>query len=202
MNDSLLGLVGNTNYESDEFLSSTAYLFSQHNENLANGLYDTPTDLSINIDPVPSSNILPETNITPIDPGETIGQALDFGSFDGDGALSHTEVVGSGDPVDLYQFSISQNNEFNFVLEGLSADADLHLVDSNGAILVASDNLDTSVEILTASLPAGTYYLGVAFYDGLDTSYNLHAIGGENALSIAEINTFVDPALTTDFALI
>lgn len=45
------GLVGNTNYESDEFLSSTAYLFSQHNENLANGLYDTPTDLAINVDP-------------------------------------------------------------------------------------------------------------------------------------------------------
>ena len=196
------GLVGTTNYESDEFLSTTAYLFSQHNENLANGLYDTPTDLSIDIDPVPSPNILPETNITLIDPGETIGQALDFGSFDGDGALSYTEVVGSSDPVDLYQFSISQNNEFNFVLEGLSADADLHLVDSNGAILVASDNLGTSVEILTASLPAGTYYLGVASYDGLDTSYNLHVIGGENALSIAEINTFVDPALTTDFALI
>lgn len=137
-----------------------------------------------------------------IDPGETVDEALDLGIFDGSGFLSHTGDVGSSDPVDLYQFSISQNNNFNFVLEGMSADVDLHLVDVNGAILARSENISTDAEILTASLPAGTYFLGAASYNNLDTSYNLHVIGGENALTSAEINEIAPTLSTTDFALI
>ena len=309
------GLVGNTNYESDEFLSSTAYLFSQHNENLANGLYDNavsigtppaaetkeipiniqnigvfngsssialtdsiqagthpdvyqfsidhPNDFTITLNglsadadlylfdgnglEVAVSNnsaleaetlsgtldagtyslgivsydgidtgydlaiqtgefasgtaITSPAPVVPNDPGATIDMALDFGAFDGDGWLAYEESVSGSDPVDLYQFSIGQSNNFNFVVEGMMADVDLHLVDQNGAIIAASENLNTDVEILAGSLPAGTYYLGVASYDGLDTSYNLHVIGGESALSTAEIDA-VAPGLATDFALV
>lgn len=329
--NSLLGLVGNTNYEFDEFESYTAYLFSQHNENLANGLYedtisvetppatnteetpsniqnigifngnnsislvdgieanshpdvyqfniDRPNNFTITLDDLsadadfylfdgngaeiavsnnyeleaetlsetldagtyslgivsydgmdteyslsiqtgefasatetdptaaPAPIALGDPIISPDliaseDPGETLDLALDFGAFDGDGMLSHSEGVGASDSTDLYRFSISQSNDFNFVLEGMSADADLHLVDINGEILAASENYNTDAEILIGSLPAGTYFLGVDSYDGIDTDYNLHAVGGENALSLAEINEVVAPGLATEFAFI
>lgn len=195
---SLEGLVGNTNYPLSEFQSNTAAQFSQHLENQANGLLDVPISPVV---PTPVSPGIPTDPTIPTDPGETIDLALDLGIFDGDGALTHTDDVGSSDPMDLYQFSISQNNEFNFVLEGMSADVDLHLVDSNGEILIASENLNTDAEILTASLPAGTYFLGVASYDNTDTNYNLSVFGGENSLTSAEIDGF-DPMLaTTDFLI-
>ena len=193
----LEGLVGNTNYDSSEFQSNTAYQFSQFLDFQETGLYDTPTNPTI----YPDVTIPTDSTVT-IDPGETLDEALDFGAFDGSGGFTYTDAVGSSDPVDLYQFNITQNNNFNFVLGGLSADADLQLVDSNGDILVASENYNTDAEILTASLPAGTYYLGVAFYDGIDTSYNLSVFAGENASSPAEIDAVVDPSLTTDFALV
>ena len=115
--------------------------------------------------------------------------------------LTYSEEVGASDPTDLYQFSISQSNDFNFVIEGMSADTDLSLMDSNGEIIAVSENYDTDIEILTGSLLAGTYFLGVESYDSMDTDYNLHAIAGENALSLAEINE-IAPGLATEFALI
>jgi hypothetical protein len=166
-------LVGNTNFESGEFA------------------FTTEIDPTVAPDPIASE-----------DPGETLDLALDFGAFDGTGMLTHTEGIGASDPTDLYQFNISQSNDFNFVLEGMSADADLLLIDGNGEVIAVSENLDTDAEILTGSLPAGTYFLGVNSYDGIDTDYNLHAIGGENALSLTEINEVVAPGLATEFALI
>ena len=192
---SLEGLVGNTNYDSSDFTSNTAYQFSQFLENQENGLYDTPT--------ISTSPAITTDPTTTINPGETIDEALDLGIFDGNGSLVTTDGVGSSDLVDLYESSISESNDFNFVLDGLSADADLRLVDSNGEILTASENLNTDMEILAGSLPAGTYFLEVASLDNIDTSYNLSVFGGENALTSAETEEFVDPTLaTTDLVLI
>ncbi|MGL5834195.1 MAG: PPC domain-containing protein [Waterburya sp.] len=192
---SLEGLVGNTNYDSSDFTSNTAYQFSQFLENQANSLDDTST--------VSTSPAMTTDPTITIDSGETIDEALDLGIFDGNGSLITTDGVGSSDLVDLYEFSIGEGNDFNFVLDGLSADADLRLVDSNGEILAASENLNTDMEILTASLPAGTYFLGVASHDNIDTSYNLSVFGGENALTSSETQEVVDPTLaTTDLMLI
>ena len=135
------------------------------------------------------------------DPGETFDSALDFGAFDGTGMLTHSEGVGASDPTDLYRFDISQTNNFNFVVEGMSADVDLSIIDSSGEVIAVSENANTDIEVLTGSLPVGTYFLGVNSYDLMDTDYNLHAVGGENAMSLAEINE-IAPGLATEFALI
>ena len=150
----------------------------------------TETDPTVAPDPIASE-----------DPGETLDLALDFGAFDDTGMLTYSESVGDSDPTDFYQFSISQSNDFNFVLEGISADADLSLIDSNGEVIAVSENYDTDVEILTGSLPADTYFLKINSFDSIDTDYNLHAIAGENALSLAEINE-IAPGLATEFASI
>jgi hypothetical protein len=206
--NSLVGQVGNTNYDSSEFMSNTAYQFSQFLEDGANGLFDLHTDPTIPTNPiapapspiVPAPSpiapapdpIAPAPSPDPIDPGETLDEALDLGIFDGSGTLNVPGEVGGSDPIDLYQFSISQNNNFNFTLDGMSADADLVLIDSNNVVLTASVNTDSNAEVLDVSLEAGTYFLGVASYDGYETSYDLSVSGGEYALS-ATTDTIADP---------
>ncbi|MBE9044695.1 pre-peptidase C-terminal domain-containing protein [Pleurocapsales cyanobacterium LEGE 10410] len=201
--NSLVGQVGNSNYDSSELLGNTTYQFSQLLEDRANGVFDLHTDATIPTNPVapaPSpiapapSPIAPAPSPDPIDPGETIDEALDLGIFDGSGFLTQTGDVGSSDPIDLYQFTISQNNNFNFVLEGMSADADLHLVNTSGQIIAASENADLNAEFLDVNLGAGTYFLGVASYDGIDTSYDLSVYGGEYAMSSLP-NEIADPSL-------
>lgn len=218
--NSLVGLVGNTNYDSSELVSDTAYQFSQFLEDRTNGLYDTPVDLAIHTDPtmptnsgfptnpgiptdptMPTNPGIPTDPTMPTDPGETISEALDFGSFDGSGTLVYTDSVGSSDLIDLYQFSITQSNSFSFVLDGMSADADLAILDSSGAVLTASVNADLSAEVLDVNLESGTYFLGVASYNGMDTSYDLSVYGGEYAMS-SPTNAIADPTLmaSEDFA--
>ena len=132
------------------------------------------------------------------DPGETFDTALDIEVFD-DGQFTYTDEVGSRDSWDLYQFDISQSNDFNFVLKGMNADADLQLFDGTGEAVAISDNIG-NVEILTGSLSAGNYFLGVNSYDGIDTNYELSVLYGENAYSSAEIiNAGIDSVLVTEF---
>ena len=134
-------------------------LDTEYSLSIQTGDFASATETDAIGDPITSPN--PIDPITSEDPGETLDLALDFGAFDGTGMLTYSEEVGASDPTDLYQFSITQSNDFNFVLEGMSADADLRLIDGNGETIAVSENLNTDAEILTGSLPAGTYFLGV-----------------------------------------
>ena len=156
---------------------------------------DIPIDPTMPITPgVPTNPGIPTDPTMPTDPGETISEALDFGSFDGSGTLTHTDSVGSNDLIDLYQFSITESNSFSFVLDGMSADADLAILDSSSEVLTASANADLSAEVLDVNLGAGTYFLGVVSYDSMDTSYDLSVYGGEYAMA-SSTNAIADPSL-------
>jgi serine protease len=142
-----------------------------------------------------SSSATTSTNsyTPPTDPGATLDEALDLGLFSGDGTITITDGVGSSDPADAYQFSIDQDNNFSFILDGLSADADLYVFDGNGEIIGTSENLDLEAEGLSGSLAAGTYFVGISSYDGLDTSYDLTISGGSFAESSSETDSTSDP---------
>ena len=135
------------------------------------------------------------------EPGETVDKALNIRVFD-DGKRTYTDEVGGSDDLDLYKFSTSRTNDFNFFLTdfGTDADLDLRLLDGNGELLAVS-NSTGDAEILTGDLSAGTYFLGVVPYNRVDSNYELSIYSGDNALSSAEIMRLGFPSvLVTEFS--
>ncbi|OCR01158.1 calcium-binding protein [Oscillatoriales cyanobacterium USR001] len=101
------------------------------------------------------------------------------------GVLSETQVVndfvGTAEPVDIYSFILNSPSRFSLTLDGLTADADVELIqDINrnqvvgiDGIVATSSNLGTTGEkIVSDLLPAGLYFVRVSQFQG-DTSYKL-----------------------------
>jgi hypothetical protein len=109
--------------------------------------------------------------LAPVDnAGNTLAtaRAITVGST----ATSYTDWVGSTDTNDFYRFSLSNTSNFNLGLTGLTADADVRLLDSNGNTIVSSTRSGTASESISRQLNAGTYYIRVFPYSG-STNYNL-----------------------------
>jgi hypothetical protein len=85
---------------------------------------------------------------------------------------TYSDFVGSTDTNDYYRFSLGTTSNFSLDLTGLSADADVSLLNSNGRVITKSTNGGTSSESITRQLNAGTYYVRVYPYSG-STNYNL-----------------------------
>lgn len=203
---------------------SNQSLFATTSANFTFPDRSTPTDRNSPIEPIepiepttpnrptepndptePASPAFPTEPTEPTsipDPGETFADALDLGIFNGDGSVSITEGLDSSDPLDMFQFSIDQSNNFSFTLDGLSADADLYIFDENHELLGASENYNLDSEVLSGNLSAGTYFVGVASFDNLDTGYDLIISGGNDALSSLEASSSIDPiSMSQDFSL-
>ncbi|MCA2708056.1 MAG: S8 family serine peptidase, partial [Microcystis sp. M025S2] len=85
---------------------------------------------------------------------------------------SYSDFVGSADTNDYYRFSLGTSSNFSLSLTGLSADADVSLLDSNGTVITSSTNGSNSSESITRQLNAGTYFVRVYPYSG-STNYDL-----------------------------
>jgi hypothetical protein len=90
----------------------------------------------------------------------------------GSSTTSYTDWVGSTDTNDYYRFSLANSGNFNLGLTGLTADADVQLLNSSGSVIASSVRAGTASESITSQLSAGTYYIRVYPYTG-DTNYNL-----------------------------
>jgi len=90
----------------------------------------------------------------------------------GSSTNSYTDSVGSTDTNDYYCFSLANSGNFNLGLTGMTADADVQLLNSSGSVIASSTNGGTASESITSQLSAGTYYKRVYPYTG-DTNYNL-----------------------------
>ncbi len=86
---------------------------------------------------------------------------------------SVSDWVGKLDSEDYYRFNLDAKSDFEAVIDGLSADADLQLLSSQGNILKSSVNIGTASEQITQTLEAGTYFLNVKSYSDSETFYNL-----------------------------
>ena len=106
----------------------------------------------------------------PDNAGNTLATARDITI--GATPTSYSDFVGSTDTNDYYRFSLGDISDFSLNLTGLSADADVSLLDSNGSVITSSTNGGTSNESVTRQLNAGTYYVRVYPYSG-STNYNL-----------------------------
>ncbi|MEG4857477.1 S8 family serine peptidase [Microcoleus sp. K1-B6] len=97
------------------------------------------------------------------------------------GSISLTEFVGTGDPDDFYRFDINTNSNFSLRLDGLTADADVDLIQdrNRNGVFDFGESIDYSYKVGTtpdvinlSNLAPGTYYVQVSSYLG-STNYNL-----------------------------
>jgi subtilisin family serine protease len=102
--------------------------------------------------------------------GNTLTTARNIGTLSS--SRSFTDFVGSTDTNDYYRFDLSQSSNFSLSLNGLSADADVQLLNSSGTVLTSSANDGTTAESISSTLGTGTYYVRVFPYSG-STNYNL-----------------------------
>lgn len=85
--------------------------------------------------------------------------------------------VGTQDTNDYYRFSVGSLSGFNLTLNGMSANADVHLLNSVGTVIArgtVSGNTGTA-ETISSALDAGTYYIRVFPVGTANTNYNLSA---------------------------
>jgi hypothetical protein len=122
-----------------------------------------------------SANTISTSNQT----DDTLATARNLGTLVG--SRSFSDSVGGTDPLDLYRFDLDVSSNLNLFLNGLSADADLYLIqdlNSNGIVennevLGSSVRAGTSAETVSFNgLAAGTYFAFVYPYEGT-TNYNL-----------------------------
>ena len=102
--------------------------------------------------------------------GNTLATARNIGALSG--TRTFADAVGSSDTNDYYRFSVSNSSNFTLALNGLSADADVQLLNSSGVLIQGSYLEGSLPESITRTLNAGTYYIRVFPYSG-DTNYNL-----------------------------
>lgn len=115
---------------------------------------------------------LSSTALAPVDnAGNRLEVARNLGVLSGN--RSFQDFVGSSDTNDFYRFELNQNSDFSLALTGLTADADVQLLNSSGQVITGSYGSGSSSEDLTRQLTAGTYYLRVYPYAG-STNYNLN----------------------------
>jgi Subtilase family/Bacterial pre-peptidase C-terminal domain/FG-GAP-like repeat len=133
--------------------------------NQGQGVYTTPvTDL--NWEMVSTRRVYRETN-------NSLEQASNLGVLNGNQSFPDFVSITS-DSNDYYRFTLNSNTSFRINLNGLSADADIQLLNSDGNIIGRSTNSTNSEENINIQLASGTYYIRVYAYLGATTSYNLN----------------------------
>ena len=108
--------------------------------------------------------------LPPDNAGNTTLAARDLGTLSTTQNLQ--DWIGSADTNDFYSFTIGTRSNFALALSGLTADADVQLLSSTGAVMMTSAKRGLLAESLSAVLDMGTYFARVYQYSG-DTTYTL-----------------------------
>jgi serine protease len=111
--------------------------------------------------------------------GDTLQTAHNVGDMNGQ-SFSFSDSVSSSDTFDFYRFRMESLGSVEVSLRGLSADADLYILDSQGKVVSKSASLGTRDEFLgNGVLDSGTYYIRVQSFLSASTNYNLKlTVGG------------------------
>ncbi|NES97573.1 MAG: hypothetical protein F6K32_20630, partial [Desertifilum sp. SIO1I2] len=142
-------------------------------------------------------------NATPFDSsqdggGNSLATATDLGELVDE--INVNDFVSNSDPDDYYRFSLSQETGFAMFLSGLTADADVELIqDKNnngvvddGEVIGRSEEAGVDPEYVdVARLAPDTYYVRVLEFDG-DTPYQLDLLASRDSGVDAEVFTTID----------
>jgi hypothetical protein len=102
--------------------------------------------------------------------GNSYSTALNIGALGS--SWSFQDSIGTTDTNDYIRFTVDRQGTFNLRLDGLTADADVQLINSSG-VVASSRNTGTSAESITRTLSAGTYYIRIFPYGSVTTDYRL-----------------------------
>lgn len=103
--------------------------------------------------------------------GNTLDSARNIGTLNS--SRFFRDFVGSSDTNDYYRFNVTQNSSFRLVLNGLTADADVELLNSSGGLVQSSTEGGSDSELIEQQLNAGTYYVRVYPFNNSNTNYDL-----------------------------
>ena len=83
------------------------------------------------------------------------------------------DFIGGVDANDFFRFELNNKSSFNLALNGLSADADVAILNSRGVQIESVSVGEGSDGLINRDLDAGTYYLRVFRFEADTTPYNL-----------------------------
>jgi Bacterial pre-peptidase C-terminal domain len=104
--------------------------------------------------------------------GNTQASGRNLGILNGSATVS--EFVNSADANDFYRFSLSGTSNFSLSLNGLTADADVQLLNNSGQVIASSILGGANAESITRNLAAGNYAVRVYSVGTASTNYNLN----------------------------
>ncbi|MDY6805264.1 MAG: DUF4347 domain-containing protein [Cyanobacteriota bacterium] len=87
---------------------------------------------------------------------------------------TYSDWVGREDGDDYYKFTLGARNKVNFSLDGMTANANLEVLDSEGEVVASSKNTGNAAESISKTLKGGTYNLRVSSVGNNSTLYDLN----------------------------
>ncbi|MGB3786540.1 MAG: S8 family serine peptidase [Phormidesmis sp.] len=137
--------------------------------------YSGSTDYTLNLSAL---------EVKPDQVGNSLGTAFNLGNPRNDRTIQ--ESVGPADKQDYYRINVTEPRRLNLSLTGLSASADLHLLDSSGKTIQSSERSYSESESISKALVPGTYYILVDVnpYFSQRTTYTLSL--SSSLLSLAD----------------
>lgn len=103
--------------------------------------------------------------------GETLATAADLGAVEG--RVQRRGRLSRFDRMDLVRFETVTESDVAIRLDRLTRDADLHVLDSEGTVIVSSTRSGRRVESLAGDLSAGEYFLAIVAQSRRSSSYRL-----------------------------
>jgi hypothetical protein len=146
-----------------------------------------PTPTSWQAIPVIRSGVPAQADLA----GNTPEAAFDVGVLSR--AALYQETVGPADANDYYRFTLDTLSTFSLSLRGLTADADVQLLRSDGSLVRASLTPGIASESINATLDAGTYLIRIFSYNR-PTGYTLNLSSSAIASGLTTVNLTVPDA--------
>ncbi|MGB7443346.1 MAG: putative Ig domain-containing protein, partial [Coleofasciculaceae cyanobacterium] len=108
---------------------------------------------------------------------EVVDELINLGALRGGSTETVTDSVGNTDPFDYYRFNVTRNYNVELKLSGLTANADIRLLDSLGRTIAEGINPGTADELILSYLDTGIYFLQVDQAGvGENTNYQLELV--------------------------
>lgn len=126
--------------------------------------YSGQSDYQLSIEGAPSAPPPPDNA------GNITADAAALGVLRG--SISFADWVGTADANDYLTFDLASPATLTARMTGLTADADIELLDANGEFLTSSNNVELQDEEIVIDLEAGRYFLHVYPFEG-QTEYRL-----------------------------
>ena len=83
-----------------------------------------------------------------------------------------SDFVGNADTQDYFRFNVAEPRMLSVNLGGMSSDADLQLLNSQGVVIASSTWGGATMDHIDQAVAAGNYFVRVYQYSG-DTNYDL-----------------------------